>query len=148
MEAVLKAMKLEPTCDAWNGTGSIESLEELDRHSFVKCSIALSGRILYCFRRSPAYGPFENQRKYIRKILGLIAYRKDLLLKLPLLLPSPIEESEFIEQVRLLDHGYNLWSVPVNPSLPSVNEPQEAQIVIDKIKLDPEQAELLAGILK
>jgi len=147
VEAVLSAMILDPTRDAWNATGSIESLDELDRHSFVKCSIASSGRIIYCFRRSPAYGPFGMQQKYMRKILGLIAYRKDLLLKLPLLSPSAIEESEFIEQIRLLDHGYKLWSVPVDPSLPSVNEPDEAHTVLTKIKQDPEQAELLAGIL-
>jgi len=148
VQAVVNAMKLDPSCDAWNATGPIYTSEELDRHSFVKCSVSYSGRIIYCFRRSPAYGPFEQQRKYTRKVLGLIAYRRDVLMKLPNLSPSAIEESEFIEQLRLLEHGLKLMSVSVEPSLPSVNEPHEANIVLEQIKQDPEQVELLAEILR
>lgn len=147
VQTMLSVMKLDPACDAWNATGTIEFSDELDRHSFVKCSIASSGRIIYCFRRSPGYGHFDLQRIYTRKILGLIAYRWDVLMKLPNLSPSVIEESEFIEQLRLLEHGLKLMSVSVQPSLPSVNEPNEANIVLEQIMRDPEQALLLSDLL-
>ena len=148
MQAVVSAMKLDPSCDAWNGTGPIVTSDELDRHSFVKCSVTSSGRIIYCFRRSPAFGHFEQQRKYTRKILGLIAYRWDVLMKLPTLSPPAIGESEFIEQLRLLEYGFKLMSVSVELGLSSVNEPHEAKIVLDQIKRDPEKAELLSLILR
>lgn len=144
LEALLQAIRSKPTGDAWNATGPIDTEDELDRRSFVKCATAMDGRVLYCFRRSPGFAPFHVQQSYIRKILGLIAYRRDVLLRLPDLPASPIEEAEFIEQMRLLEHGLRLQSVPVSPSLPSVNEPDEAEIVLEHIRTDPEQERLLA----
>jgi 3-deoxy-manno-octulosonate cytidylyltransferase (CMP-KDO synthetase) len=148
LEMLLRSIAAGPGGDAWNATGPIESPEELDRHSFVKCAVAESGRILYCFRRSPGYSEFEQQRRYIRKILGLIAYRREILLRVSELAPSVIEEVEFIEQMRLLEHGLHLRSVAVHPSLPSVNEPHEANIVLAQTQGDPEQARLLARTLR
>jgi CMP-2-keto-3-deoxyoctulosonic acid synthetase len=60
---------------------------------------------------------------------------------------SPIETVEFIEQMRILENGFSLQSVPVSPSLPSVNEPAEAHIVLDYIENNEEQKLLLEQIL-
>ena len=138
----------EPEGDAWNATGPIEHEEELDRHSFVKCAVSSSGLILYCFRRTPCYSIFEVQQSFIRKILGIIAYRKDFLLHLTALPTSLIEQAEFIEQMRIIDNGYSLRSIPVSPSLPSVNEPNEAGIVLDYMQNNAEQRALLEQVLK
>ncbi|MFZ5589828.1 MAG: 3-deoxy-manno-octulosonate cytidylyltransferase [Pseudomonadota bacterium] len=143
-----QAIDADPASDAWNTTGPIEQPEELDRHSFVKCAISQSGLILYCFRRSPSYSDFEKQQTFIRKILGIIAYRKDFLLHLTSLSASPIEQAEFIEQMRIIENGYSLRSVPVRPSLPSVNEPDEAAIVLDYIRHNPEQRALLERVVR
>ena len=143
-----EAIAGEPGGDAWNATGSIEQEADLDRHSFVKCAVSLSNHIMYCFRRTPCYSPFEVQGTFVRKILGIIAYRKDFLLQLSTLPVSPIEEAEFIEQMRIIDNGYNLRSIPVSPSLPSVNEPAEAEVVLDYIRRNNEQLALLEQILK
>ena len=143
-----KKIAAEPEGDAWNATGPIEHEEELDRHSFVKCAVSLTGRILYCFRRTPCYSAFEVQQSFVRKILGIIAYRKDFLLRLTTLPASPIEQAEFIEQMRIIDNGYGLRSIPVSPSLPSVNEPEEAGIVLDYIQNNAEQRALLEQVLE
>ena len=63
----VNAITIKPDVDAWNAIGTIEDEEELDRHSFVKCSISPNGRILYCFRRTPCFSAFEVQKKFIRK---------------------------------------------------------------------------------
>lgn len=141
------AIEADPAGDAWNATGPVEHEEELDRHSFVKCAVSSSGRILYCFRRTPCYSAFDVQQSFVRKILGIIAYRKDFLLHLTTLPASPIERAEFIEQMRIVDNGYILRSIPVSPSLPSVNEPDEAEIVLDYIRHNAEQRALLERIL-
>lgn len=141
------AIAAEADGDAWNATGPIELPEELDRPSFVKCAVTPAARVMYCFRRSPCYGSFENQRTFIRKVLGIIAFRKDFLIQLTQLPPSLIEQSESIEQMRILENGYSLVSVPVSPSLPSVNEPSEADIVLDYIRQDQEQSALLKLVL-
>lgn len=146
VDAFAEAIRRDPGGDAWNATGSLDHPDELDRHSFVKCAVSTTGRVLYCFRRGPGYAEFERQRTFIRKILGIIAYRRDFLLKLTELPPSPIEVAEFIEQMRIVDHGFRLQSVPVSPSLPSVNEPGEADVVLEYINRDPEQRALLEQI--
>lgn len=144
--ALADAMWANPDGDAWNATGPIESAEELDRHSFVKCAVSQSGRIMHCFRRTPGYSSFEQQQAFVRKILGIIAYRKEFLMKVTTLRSAPVELAEFIEQMRILENDYSLQSVPVVPSLPSVNEPHEADVVLEYIRQDPEQKALLKKI--
>ena len=148
VDALADAIQANPGGDAWNATGPIESLDELDRHSFVKCAVSQSGRIMHCFRRNPGYSGLELQQAFVRKILGIIAYRKDFLMTLTSLPSSPVELAEFIEQMRILEYDYNLQSVPVRPSLPSVNEPQEADLVLEYIRLDPEQKGVLEAVLE
>ena len=147
LDEMSEAIKNNPNSNAWNATGPIDNREELDRHSFVKCSVNPDNKIMYCFRRSPGYSSFELQQKYIRKILGLIAFEKEFLLKLTYLPPSIVETYEFIEQMRILENGFNFLSVPVFPSLPSVNEPAEADVIVDYIKNTKEQAVLLDMVL-
>jgi len=148
LELLIDAIKENPEGDSWNVTGPIKEPDELDRHSFVKCAISESNRILYCFRRAPAYAEFSLQQKYIRKILGLIAYRKDFLIHLTGLRALTIEKTELIEQMRIIENGFYLQSVPVSPSLPSVNEPQEVNLVIEYIENSVEQQKLLKQILR
>ena len=57
-----------------NAVGPIESFDELMQVSSVKCTVARNNRIIYCFRKSPAISKANDQTKYIRKLLGLIAF--------------------------------------------------------------------------
>ena len=68
-------------------------------------------------------------------------------MKITTLPSAPVEQVEFIEQMRILENDYNLQSVPVAPSLPSVNEPHEADVVLEYIQREPEQKALLQKIL-
>ena len=148
MEIFSSAISSQPERDAWNATGPIESEDDLDRHSFVKCAVSTSGRIMYCFRRSPCFSSFDIQKTFARKMLGLIAYRKDFLMRLTALPASPIECAESIEQMRIIENAFNIWSVNVSPSLPSVNEPDETKVVLDYLRSNAEQRALLERILR
>lgn len=147
VEALISGIATRSDADVWNVTGPIEVNDELDRHSFVKCAVNQDDRILYCFRRTPSTAPFSVQKQYIRKILGLFAFRREALLEIAAKPPSPIEQAEYIEQMRLIEYGYRLVSVPVDQSLPSVNEPHEADIVLEEIRRDPLQQALLERVL-
>ncbi len=108
IDTFAKAIEADPDGDAWNATGPIEHPDELERNSFVKCAIGAKDRILYCFRRSPCYSDFDTQKTFVRKMLGIIAYRKDFLLEITELLPSLIEQAESIEQMRIIEK--KAWS--------------------------------------
>jgi 3-deoxy-manno-octulosonate cytidylyltransferase (CMP-KDO synthetase) len=146
VDAMVDAIRANYGGDAWNATGPIEIAVDLDRHSFVKCAVSQTGRIMHCFRRTPGYSHLESQQTFIRKLFGIIAYRKDFLMKVTNLPITPIELAESIEQMRILENDYTLQSVSVFPSLPSVNEPHEAEIVLEYIQNDPEQKAIFKKI--
>ena len=147
LDLIASHLVAEPGIDAWNVTGPINKPQELDRHSFVKCAVTEQHRILYCFRRSPSYSDSKSQKSYIRKILGIIAFCKSTLIKLASFKPSRIEKAEFIEQMRIIEKGYNFRSVPVDHSTPSVNEPNDTIAILETLKNDRQQAALLKTIL-
>lgn len=143
VDMIADAIAANPKGDAWNGTGPIDDPDELDRHSFVKCAVNQQDQIMYCFRRSPSHADFEAQKKYIRKILGIIAYRKAFLEHLVTLPQAQTEIYESIEQMRIIENGSLLQSVTLSESLPSVNEPHEADIVLDYIQANDVQRDLV-----
>ena len=147
INSMAKAIKSNPNIKSWNATGDISYKYELEKNSFVKCSVLKNNKILNCFRKTPYLSELEVQKKFVRKILGIIAYRKDFLLKLNQLPETPIELAEFMEQMRVIENGYDLYSVPVEPSLASVNEPHEIEIILNYLKNDAEQKALLEKIL-
>jgi len=147
VSAMIAAMKANPDGDAWNATAPINEVDELDRHSFVKCALGMHERISFCFRRSPSVAPFDIQQAAIRKILGMIGFRRDYLMEIANRLATPFEKSESIEQMRIVETGGMLTSVRVDESLPSVNEPSEAEQVLKYVSKSGEQAELLRRVL-
>lgn len=148
VNALASGICAEPDIPAWNLVGELEKSEEMDRHSFVKCGVTNANRILYCFRRSPYFSDFSIHSAFARKMLGVIAYRKDFLLKLTTLKPSPMEVAESIEQMRILENGFAFKFVQVSPSLPSINEPSEVGEVQHHLRHNPEQQSVLQMILR
>jgi 3-deoxy-manno-octulosonate cytidylyltransferase (CMP-KDO synthetase) len=146
LEGLAAAMRSEPEVGAWNLVARLDSPDETDRHSFVKCAITPPHRIMYCFRRSPCYSDFPTQTRFIRKLLGILAYRKDFLLQLTALPLAPVEAAESIEQMRILENGFALDYVEVAPSLPSINEPHELDEVLALLRDNPEQRDLLSSV--
>ena len=148
IDTMIKSIKANQNKDAWNATGEIETEDELNSHSFVKCAVMSNNNILHCFRRTPYFSNLDIQQKFVRKLLGVIAYRKDFLVHLATLSETIIENAESIEQMRIIENGYELQSVPVEPSLPSVNEPHETEIILDFVKNNLEQKIILEKIMR
>jgi len=148
IDTMIKSIKENQNIDAWNATGEIKTEDELNSHSFVKCAVMKNNNILHCFRRTPYFSNLDIQQRFVRKILGIVAYRKDFLLHLSKLTETLIESTEYIEQMRIIENGYELHSVAVDPSLPSVNEPQETDIILDFIKNSVEQKIILEKIIQ
>ena len=58
---------------------------------------------------------YINHSHNYRKILGLV-YKKDFLMRLTQMNSTLIEEMESIEQMRIIENGYSICSVPVESS--------------------------------
>lgn len=88
-------------------------LAELANPARVKVVCRADGRALY-FSRSVI--PFDRDRRgtgRFFKHLGVYAYRRDFLLELASMPPSPLEEIEKLEQLRVLENGHDILVVPV-----------------------------------
>ena len=80
-----------------------------------------------------------KQRLYMRKLLGLIAFRKEFLLNLMDLPETNISQSESIEQMKLLQHGVRLRAVELDEAVPGVNEPSDMELVETCFAASPQQ---------
>lgn len=85
--------------------------ERLRDPSVVKVVFDNAGRALY-FSRSPipfvrdaASATADSQTPLFHQHIGIYAYRREFLAKLPQLPPSPLEQAEKLEQLRVLQAG-------------------------------------------
>lgn len=144
--SMMNAITKRPLGPAWNATGLIASQDELDRLSVVKASVGANSRIVYCSRRNSSVRNFPRL-EYVRKVLGLIAYTKEALISIPQMPKSIIEDEELIEQMRLIEHGLRIESVPVKETTSSVNEPDDLMEVLRQLDESDRQIQLLRAVL-
>ena len=103
--------------------------------SCVKVVRARSGRALY-FSRSPIPfhrdGPANSSPALLH--LGLYAYRRDFLLGLAQLPPSPLERAEKLEQLRVLEAGYPIAiGIVEEPSI-GIDTPEDYHRFVERCR--------------
>ena len=82
--------------------------ENVANPNAVKVVTASDGRALYFSRATIPYDRDQNGAAYWKHI-GLYAYRKAALNRFAELAPSPLEVTERLEQLRLLENGFSLY---------------------------------------
>jgi 3-deoxy-manno-octulosonate cytidylyltransferase (CMP-KDO synthetase) len=83
--------------------------EEIADPNAVKVVTALDGRALYFSRATIPFDRDKSGGTAYRKHLGIYAYRKAALERFAALSPSPLELTERLEQLRLLENGIVLY---------------------------------------
>jgi 3-deoxy-manno-octulosonate cytidylyltransferase (CMP-KDO synthetase) len=139
-------MNENPSYSAINAIASVENDSDLDDPSQVKCVINEEGRILYCFRRSPSHCKTVQQTTYIKKMLGLIGYKREMLEILSTARSTKIQEIESIEQLWLISNNYVLNSLELDTNIPSINIHDDINKVLTFIKESPRQQNLIKDI--
>ncbi len=114
----------------------INNPEEIESNSIVKVVRDRQGNALY-FSRFPI--PFHrdpdarSNQTYFAHI-GLYVYRRDILLKLASLSPTPLEQAEALEQLRALENGIRIRVVDVEKRSPAIDRPEDLEVVEAAIK--------------
>jgi len=100
--------------------------EDITNPNIVKVVIDQRGRAMY-FSRSPIPCQRDkNESKPIyRKHIGLYAYRRDILLRLSKIPPSPLERAEKLEQLRALENGITIAVGQVSHSAVGIDTPEQ-----------------------
>ncbi len=97
----------------------------------VKVVVDAEGFALY-FSRSPipfSKAPFKEAVLPLFKHVGLYVYSREFLKKFTAMKPTPLEEAEGLEQLRILQNGFRIKVVetPFNPV--SVDTPEDLEMV-------------------
>jgi 3-deoxy-manno-octulosonate cytidylyltransferase (CMP-KDO synthetase) len=103
--------------------------EEFDNPALVKVVVDASGRALY-FSRAPI--PFtrpDHETPARWGHIGLYAYRREFLLTFAALAPSPLERSEGLEQLRVLEHGFSISTAETTTESIGVDTPEDLERV-------------------
>lgn len=83
--------------------------EEFANPNAVKVVTAADGRALYFSRATIPYDRDKTGYAGYRKHLGIYAYRRAALERFAALPPSPLEQVERLEQLRLLENGVGIY---------------------------------------
>jgi 3-deoxy-manno-octulosonate cytidylyltransferase (CMP-KDO synthetase) len=115
-------------------------LGDIVNPNIVKVVGSQSGQALYFSRLPIPYrksAPLDLQAdpkardfyKGYHKHVGIYLYRREFLLKYVTLSPTPLELSESLEQLRILEHGYPIYLVPVPEDSLSVDTQEDLELV-------------------
>lgn len=109
--------------------------DDIFNPNIVKVVIDNEGYALY-FSRSPI--PYmrdkSGREQVIYKHIGIYAYRKKFLDEFTELKPGPLEMSEGLEQLRLLENGYRIMTVQTIYDSPSIDTEEDLKKVKSSTK--------------
>ena len=112
IDAVVAPMQDDARIDMCSVMTPMPDAERAVDGNIVKVVVDLQGFALY-FSRAPIPAPREGALTpgAWKKHIGLYAYRRDFLLHYTQLAPTPLEQIEKLEQLRVLEHGFRIKMV-------------------------------------
>ena len=147
LDSIIASILARPDVDFWNMVTPLKELAELSNQSVVKCVLNQDSDILSIFRKSPLIAEVNNQIKLVHKICGLFAVSREALSVMAKTDPTPLEMNESIEQLKFLEFGFKIRSIMTPLSYPSINLPEDVEIVSEILLTDNKQVEVLKKIL-
>jgi 3-deoxy-manno-octulosonate cytidylyltransferase (CMP-KDO synthetase) len=130
IDQVVQAVRDNPDIYMASAQTPIRRIEDRSNPNIVKVVTDCSGFALY-FSRSPVpcifgRGEADPGNPGFRHI-GIYVYRKDFLMRLVGLPPSPLEGQERLEQLRVLENGYRIKLVTTDYDAPGVDTPEDLE---------------------
>jgi 3-deoxy-manno-octulosonate cytidylyltransferase (CMP-KDO synthetase) len=107
----------------------IDDAADYDTPSVVKVVVDSQGYALYFTRARVPYVRAGNPAPVGWRHLGLYVYRREFLLALARLPPTPLEQAEGLEQLRALEHGYRVRTVETTTDTIGVDTPEDLERV-------------------
>lgn len=95
----------------------------------VKVVVDLRGDALYFSRAPIPYASAGVTAAPVYKHIGLYAYRREFLLQIATLAPTLLEQTESLEQIRVLEHGFRIRTVETVHDSVGVDTPADLERV-------------------
>ena len=107
-----------------NLLGKINTMEEFEDRNCIKVVCDLNGDALY-FSREPIPTRCKVDTVQMGKQVSIIPFRRDFLLEYTRMTPTPLEITESVDMMRILEHGMKVRMVPTKHITYSVDTPQD-----------------------
>ena len=131
IDATVEALREASEAPMSTARCALAGPRELADPNIVKVVVDAAGYALYFSRaaipyRMPAGDAVPGG---VFKHVGLYAYRRNFLLHIAALEPTPLERAERLEQLRVLEYGYRLRTVPIPGAPVGVDTPEDLERV-------------------
>lgn len=99
---------------------------EADDPNVVKVVLDKDGNALYFSRSRIPYDPVGgSERPVIYRHIGIYGFKREFLLEFGALERTPLEKTESLEQLRAIEHGYNIKTVVVDGTFPGIDSEED-----------------------
>jgi len=139
-------MRDKPKYDSYNLVTKLESTKDLNNKDVVKSINRKNNTIINMFRKSGSVAPMISQLEFTRKVCGVFSISKNCLKNVKIESETIIGKHESIEQMKLIELGFDILSIEVDKNYLSVNTETEAHEVLKIIKKDKRQKMILRSI--
>lgn len=99
----------------------VTSIEHRVSSNRARRAIYFSRSVIPYDRQAGGVGSIDNYLQH----LGIYAYRKDFLLKITKMLPSMLEKTECLEQLRVIENGYKIIVGIVEKASSGIDTPEQ-----------------------
>jgi 3-deoxy-manno-octulosonate cytidylyltransferase (CMP-KDO synthetase) len=118
----------DPEAEMATLVADFQDKEQIADPNVVKCIVDTNGRAIYFSRSVIPYdrdaGGAGELTNYLRH-LGIYAYRRSFLLEITKKPQTPLELSEKLEQLRVLEYGHSIVTGKVKHSWEGIDTPQQ-----------------------
>ena len=133
IDKLVETLRADDRIDIVTAAHPFESQKAASSPHQVKVVLDLSSNALY-FSRSPI--PFLQNRHTGIKVLrhqGIYGFRREALLQFVKWKPSPLEQTESLEQLRALENGVTVHVLVTKHGSPGIDTPQDAKALEQKL---------------
>lgn len=128
IEEAVQPMLVNAEIKVTNLIGVIKSKEEFEDRNCIKVVCDLKGNALY-FSREPIPTRSKVDKVIMNKQVCIIPFRRDFLLDYIKLEPTPLEEIESVDMMRILEHGIKVYMVPTSFDTKAVDTEEDLKEV-------------------
>lgn len=125
IDSAVEPMRRDPSIALGTAARRLRDASELQNANMVKVVCDRYGFAMYFSRAPIPHGRDRASVDDARIHIGLYVYRRETLLRLAKLAPTPLEQLEALEQLRALEHGIRIHVADTDFASAEVNTPED-----------------------
>lgn len=124
IDAVVRTLLSDPAAQVATASAPFQNHDDPADPNLVKVVTDSAGHAIY-FSRSAIPADRDGVGVARQRHVGIYAYRPAMLFEYAALTPTPLEQAEQLEQLRLIEHGFTIAVAQVSGCHPGIDTPEQ-----------------------